>query len=154
MAALQRTIAFPQMDGVAVAVGQDLHLDVPGLLDVFFEINAAILEGLLRFLLGRLEPGLEADVVAGHAHAAAAAAGRRLDQHGIAHLLGQAHGLGLIGDQPVAAGHHGHAALLGESCGPRSCCRAGAWPPAGGPMNSILHDRHTSAKWAFSERKP
>ena len=42
MPALQRAIALPEVDDVAVAVGEDLHLDVPGLLDVFFEIDAAV----------------------------------------------------------------------------------------------------------------
>ena len=83
------------MDDVAVPVGEDLHLDVARLLDVFFHVDAAVLEGLFGFLPGRVEAGLEADVVAGHAHATAAAAGRRLDQHREADLVGDAQGFGL-----------------------------------------------------------
>ena len=52
MAALQRAIALPEVDDVAVAVGQDLHFDVARLLDVFFEVDAAVLEGVLRLLAG------------------------------------------------------------------------------------------------------
>ena len=52
MAALERTIALEKMDDVAVIVGQNLHFDVPRLLDVFFEVDAAVLKGFLSFLLG------------------------------------------------------------------------------------------------------
>ena len=98
MAALQRAIALPQMDDVAVPVAEDLHFDVARLLDVLFEVDAAVLEGLLGFLLGGVEAGLQADVVAGHAHAAAAAAGRRLDQHRDSRSRrASCSGLGLVG---------------------------------------------------------
>ena len=52
--------------------------------------------------------------MSGHAHAAAAAAGRRLDQHGKAELVGERNGLGLVLDQPFAAGHGGHVDFLGQ----------------------------------------
>ena len=132
MPALQGTIALPQMDDVAMAVGEDLHLDVARLFDVLFQVNAAVLEGLLRFLPGRLEARFQAHVIAGHAHAASAAAGRRLDQHRVADLIGECERLGLLGDQAVAAGDDGHAGLAGRSCGPRSCCRVCASLPAAG----------------------
>src|SRR5262249_40366382 len=44
MAALERAVTLPQMNQVAVAVAEDLNFDVPRLLDVFFEIDAAVLE--------------------------------------------------------------------------------------------------------------
>src|SRR5262249_14260714 len=81
MAALQRAVAFPEVNGVAMAISEDLNLDVTWLLDVFFEINAAVFERLFRLLTSRLETGLETDVVAGHAHAPAAAPRCRLDQY-------------------------------------------------------------------------
>ena len=80
MAALQRAFALPEVDDVAVTVAQDLYLDVARLVDVFFEVNAAVLEGLSASWRAALRPVLSADLVAGHAHAAAAAAGRRLDR--------------------------------------------------------------------------
>jgi len=45
MAPLHRAIAFPQVDRVAVVVGDDLDLDVAGMLDVSFEIDLAVAEG-------------------------------------------------------------------------------------------------------------
>ena len=60
---------------------------------------------------------MQVDVVAGHAHAAAAAAGRRLDQHRIADLFGQTQGLRFVVNQALAAGHDGDAGLLGQLAG-------------------------------------
>src|SRR5262249_10686012 len=117
VAALQRTITLPEVDDVAVMVGEDLHLDVARLLDVLFEVDAAVLERALGFLACGLKAGLEADVVAGDANAAAPAAGRRLDEHGIAHAVSQREGLFLIGDQSLAAGHYRDADSLGELAG-------------------------------------
>ena len=45
---------------------------------------------------------------------APAAAGRRLDQHRKAELVGQRDGLGLALDQSLAAGHGGNVDLLGQ----------------------------------------
>ncbi len=41
---LHAAIALPQMHDVAVMIGQHLHLDVPRMLDVLFEINVAVAE--------------------------------------------------------------------------------------------------------------
>jgi len=58
MPSLERTVALPQMDGVAVTVGEDLYLNVPRLLDVLFQVHAAVLERALRFLARCLDAGL------------------------------------------------------------------------------------------------
>ena len=118
MAALQGAVALEEVDDVAVAVAEDLHLDVARLLDVLLEVDAAVLERGLGFLAGRLEAGLQADVVAGNAHAAAAAARRRLDEDGIAHRRGPGQSACSSSvDQPLAAGHDGNAGLLGQLAG-------------------------------------
>src|SRR5579885_2994935 len=57
---LQRAVALPQVDHVAVAVAEDLHLDVPRPLDVLLQVDAAVLERLLGLLAGGVEAGLEA----------------------------------------------------------------------------------------------
>ena len=150
---LQGTIALEQVDYVTVAVGEDLHLDVARLLDVLFEVDAAVLEGVLGLLTGLLEAGLKTDVVAGHAHAAAAAAGRRLDQHRVADAVRQSQGLGIAGNQALTAGHHRHAILLGQFASLVFVAQQ-FHGPFGGPINSILQPRQTSAKCGFSVRKP
>src|SRR5205807_7204497 len=106
MPPLERAIALPEMDGVAVAVGQHLNFDVPWPFDVLFEIDAAVLECFLGFLRRGRETGSEPGVVPSDAHAAAAAAGCRLDEHGVADAGGKGAGLGRIRDDAVAAVHN------------------------------------------------
>ena len=50
MPALERAIALPEMDDVAVLVPENLHFDMARLLDVFLEVDTSILECLLRLL--------------------------------------------------------------------------------------------------------
>ncbi len=52
MAALQGAIALVEMDGVAVAVGENLHLDVARRGDVFLDQHALVAEGRFRLALG------------------------------------------------------------------------------------------------------
>ena len=96
MAALDGAVALPQVDDVAVPVAQDLHFDVPRLFDVLLQIDTTILECFLGFLAGGLQAGAETDVVAGYAHAAPAAARRRLDEHWETQGVGQLESFGVV----------------------------------------------------------
>ena len=74
-----------------MVVGEDLHFDVPRVLDVLFQVDAAVAER--RFGLGAaLAAGavFRARSLQRHAHAPAAAAGRGLDEHRKADLVGRA----------------------------------------------------------------
>ena len=117
VAALHGAVALPEMDGVAVQVGQHLDLDVPGMLDVFLQVDFRVAEGGLGLGLGLLEGRLQGQLVDGHAHAAPAPARRRLDEHRKPQLLGQPHGLGLALDEALAARDGGHAGLAGHPAG-------------------------------------
>ena len=55
VAALQRAVALVEMDGVAVAVGEDLHLDMARRVDVFLDQHALVAEGRFRLALRRGE---------------------------------------------------------------------------------------------------
>jgi len=74
-------------DDIAVIVGQNLHFDLTRLLDVLFQIDAAVFE---RFLASCWQQSArtKTDIVARHAHA-----GRRrgccLDKYWIADLMSQ-----------------------------------------------------------------
>ena len=57
VAALGRAVTGAQIDGVAVGVGEDLHLDVPGPGEVPLEVALGPAEGLLGFPLGGLQGG-------------------------------------------------------------------------------------------------
>ena len=98
-------------------VGNHLHLDVAGMLDVLLEIDFAVAEGGLGLGLGLLEGGLQRQIVQCHAHPPSPAARRRLDQHRKAKLVGQANGMGFILDQALAARHGGNAHFLGQFAG-------------------------------------
>src|SRR5262245_13140607 len=114
MAPLQGAVTFPQMNDVAVTVAEDLHLDVAGLLDVLFQVNATVLERFFGLLSGGLESGPHAGLVTGHAHAPPAAPGRRFDENGIANGASQPKGLRLVVDQTLASWNDRYARLLGQ----------------------------------------
>ena len=105
------------MDHIAVLVGEDLHLDVLGLLEVFFDEDVVVAEGLAGLVLHQLVVLAELLVGVGAAHAPAAAAGCRLKQHRIAGLPGDGDGLLHIGHRGGAAGDHRHAAGPGHLLG-------------------------------------
>ncbi len=125
------------MDGVAVTVGENLHLDVARRADVFFDQHARVAERRLRLAHGAAERRLEVGVALDPAHALAAAAGHRLDQHRIADLVGfLLEELRLL---PVAviAGHHRHTGLLHQRLGaalePHGAHRRRFWPDENEP---------------------
>ncbi len=57
--ALQRTIAFVQMNRIAVAVGKDLELDMAGRRDVFLDQHTIVGKGGARLALGARQRSLE-----------------------------------------------------------------------------------------------
>ena len=114
MPPLHGAIAFPQMHDVAVMIGDDLHFDVARQLDVLFQVDAGITKGGLRLGLRLLDGAFQYQVVRGHAHAPSAAAGRSLDQHRKANLVGDLDGVALVVDQPFAPRHAGDASGPGQ----------------------------------------
>ena len=102
--ALHRAIAFPQVDDVAVRVGDELHLDVPRVLDVLLHVHAGVLERLLGFLSRLLQAADEFRFLASDSHPLAAAAGRGLDENRIADFLGGLERGLVVGDESLAAG--------------------------------------------------
>src|SRR5437870_5571238 len=112
MAALQGAIALVQVNQMAVVIAKKLHLDVPGVLDKLFQKDVGDAEGRSGFALGLLDRFFELLGAASDAHAAAAAAHGRLDDHGIAELAGQALVLGQPFQGGRAAGQNRHARLL------------------------------------------
>ena len=92
VASLDRTFAFADGPHGAVLVGHHLDLDVMTGGQVALAEHRRVTEGRLRFAAGGLHlPGQRRQFV-DHPHAAAAAAGRRLDQH--RQLVG-GHGVGV-----------------------------------------------------------
>ncbi len=86
--ALARAVALVEVHGVAVLVADGLHLEVAGHLQELLDVHAAVAEGSRRLLARGLDAGAQLGLVARDAHAAAAAAGARLHDHGVADLAG------------------------------------------------------------------
>ena len=114
MAALQRAIALAEMHRVALTVAQHLDLDVARLGEVLLHVDLVVAEGGLGLGARGRQRKAEVGRRLRHLHAAAAAAGGRLDQHRKAHRLGDLHRLGLARHGAVGAGHDRNAEALGR----------------------------------------
>ena len=117
VAPLDGAVPLPQLDDIALPIGHDLELDVAGVDDELFQVHlvaAKAGDGLAACLLEQRD---ELVGLVDPAHAPSAAAGGGLDEHGIAHGVGQ--GLGLLGGvhRSVRAGHHRHPGLLHQLTG-------------------------------------
>ena len=81
MAALDRALALAEVDDGAVMIAEHLELDVARALDVLLDVDVADAEGRFGLALRGLERLAQLRRGADDAHAAAAAAGHRLDDH-------------------------------------------------------------------------
>ncbi|KMO75690.1 hypothetical protein MOBUDSM44075_03061 [Mycolicibacterium obuense] len=112
MTALDRALPLADRPHRAVRIGHHLHLDVMTGVEVALAEHRGIAEGGLRLALRGLDlPGQLAEF-ADHAHAAAPAAGRRLDQYR-QHVGGHRVRVELVEHRNPGGGHH----LLGFDLG-------------------------------------
>ena len=88
---------------MAVAIDRDLDLDVAVLVEPLLEVERVVAEGGLRLGAADAQHRLELARGADHAHALAAAAGRRLDQDRVADPLGLAERVQLVAQHAVGA---------------------------------------------------
>src|SRR5450631_4927632 len=84
MAALQRTLAFSEIDRVAMLVSQHLHLDVAGIDDRLLDINFAVAERSFRFAARTFESRPQLSGRVDEAHALSTASSGGFQHHGIA----------------------------------------------------------------------
>ena len=111
VAALHRAVALAEMDDVAVGVGEDLDLDVARVDHGLLEDQLARAEGALGFGARRADRLQKVGVALDQPHAAAAAAGGRLDHHrqaDLARLLLEV-GVALVG--ALISRHARHAGI-------------------------------------------
>ena len=109
VAALHGAIALEQVDDRAVGIGEDLHLDVAGALDQLLQIDVVLAEGGLGLAARRAEIARQHRLVGNDAHAAPAAAPRRLEHQRIADVGGDLLHLSDVVGQRFARRHHRHA---------------------------------------------
>jgi hypothetical protein len=81
MTALDRAVAFAEMNNRPLLVAEHLHLDVTRPEKRLLEHKAAVAECVLRLRGGRVDRGLELTDVPHDPHAAAPTARGRLDHH-------------------------------------------------------------------------
>ena len=105
------------MNRLPVAIAEDLYFDMARRLDVFLEQHPRVAEGRFRLAGGGGEGVVEFGMLVDPAHATAAAPGHRLDQDGIADLVGLALEQGWRLLVAVIARHHRHAGLLHQRLG-------------------------------------
>ena len=65
MTALDRAVALAEMDDVAVRVGEDLHLDVAGVVEIALDVDGRVREVRLPLAASRVVRAL--DLALGHA---------------------------------------------------------------------------------------
>ncbi len=111
MAALHGAVALEQMHDRAVAVGENLHLDVAGALDQLFEIDLVAAEGGLGLAPRRGEVADQRLLVGDDAHAAPAAAPRRLEHDRVADFQRVLLRVGDLGGKRLGRRHDRNADL-------------------------------------------
>ena len=114
VAPLDRAVALVQVHHVALLVGEDLHLDVLGVLDEALEEDGAVAEGVLRLRARLIEQPVQLLGRAHHAHAAPAAAVGGLDDQREADTPRHLHGGVAVLDGLLGARQGGHLRPLRE----------------------------------------
>src|SRR5258705_1531 len=129
--ALMGPLAFEKVDDAA-PVTEHLPLDMARALDHLLEIEPAVAKGGFGFGARLRRQPIELGAIVDDADAAPAAAGRRLDHHGIAEARCDLARLFRRVDAPVAAGHGRDASLGGDLPGRRLVAHqaddASGWP--------------------------
>ena len=112
VAPLHRAIALAQVNRVFKFVGQDLDLNVPGVLQEFFQVHRWVAKSCLRLCFGRGHGIHQGRLGVHHPHATAATAPSGLDDHRVAHSSGDPPNLDWVARQfPLRTGHTGHTGL-------------------------------------------
>jgi hypothetical protein len=154
VAALHGAVAFPQMDGVALGVSEQLELDVAGILQVFLHVNHGIAKGGHGLGAGQGDGIDQGSLGVDDPHAAPTAPARGLNDDRVADLAGQLEGALLVLVQgPSEPGTQGTPAVcmarMAETLSPMRRMVSGRGPTKMKPLFSTR-----SAKSAFSDRKP
>jgi len=117
VAALDGAVPFEKVDQVAMHVAEDLDFDVLRILQVTLQENRRVAEGSLGLAAGSHDPLKELLLGAGHPHPPSASTGRRLDDDGVAVVLGEDEGLFLMLNGLLGARNGGDAGSHGNFSG-------------------------------------
>ena len=153
MTPLDGAVTLAQMDHVAMLVGQDLDLNMPRLFAILLDIDFRVAETGLGLGACRSKGIGQGCLGVDNLHAATATAGGGLDDHRETDLLGNLDRLLDVLTPSLVPGRIGTPCLM-------TAWRALILSPmirmlsAEGPIKVMPHFSHTSAKLAFSDRKP
>ena len=151
-AALRRAVPVAEVDDVAVLIAEQLHLDVPGVLDVPLHVHAPVPERGLGLARCRREPRREFARTVDADHPASAAPGGGLEEDRVTDVAGdrQRGGGAATASEPAPIG----------TPAARATRRASTLSPprrivsAVGPTKIRPWASHASASSARSDRKP
>ncbi len=114
VAALQRAVAFAEVDGAAMGVTEDLHLDVTGGRQPPLQEHPVVVECGRRLATGRRQSFRQVVEIGDDPHAAAAPAGGGLDQQRCAQPRCLPDQGGVVQVDTGIAGHDRHTRRLGQ----------------------------------------
>lgn len=152
VAPLQGTVALEEMDDIAEGVGEDLHLDMARSGEIFLDKDSTVAEGGERLALRGSERRREIGSRIDLAHAATATTHHRLDEHGVADLVGSLQGAGVLPFTLIAR-HDGHTRRTHQKTFAASLAPIASIDFADGPMNTRPAASTSLAKAAFSGEK-
>ena len=113
VAALNRAVAFANVNNFAALVPEDLEFDVMRFFDIFFEIDIRISEGFFRLHPCGEKTFHEADVVVGGSHSFAPATRDGLNHYWVADLFSGFDGFLLRGNWAIASWGNGDSGFAG-----------------------------------------
>src|SRR5712691_10298587 len=112
MPPLNRTLALAEINTLAVLIGEHLNLDVARMIDKALDVDVAVLECGCCFLRSRFQRLAHLTFRTHDAHAAPAAAGGSLDDHGETDLARNGERFSLRLQCFRTTGNNGNAGLL------------------------------------------
>src|SRR5579871_3238355 len=104
---LQGTVTLAKMNDVALRVGQNLDFDMARLEEKLLHIDLIVAKGALGFGARSRKRERQVGLRHRHFHAAPAAAGRSLDEYGIADLACRPHGVVAVTDRAARSWNSG-----------------------------------------------
>src|SRR4029453_3780115 len=103
------------MNDVAMAIGHDLKFNVARIYDELFQVHLIASKCFLRLMTRAMESGFEAGLIMRSAHAAAPAAGSRLDHHRVPKFFRNLYRIVLCLDDFIAARRYRYAGFARSS---------------------------------------
>ena len=117
--ALHRTIAFKQVNAVAVCVAKHLDFNVAWALHVFLDQHRVVAKAVHGFALATGQSFCKVRCLLNNAHALAATASAGFDEHGVTHAVSFTLQQGRVLVNAVVAGHQRHACFFHQLFGRR-----------------------------------